>query len=454
VGRERERARILESFERAAAGQGRIALLYGEPGVGKTCLARDLANQVQATGAMVLVGRCFEQQMQVPFFPFTEAFAASIGSPTQIQDQAPMERWPELARILGTAGSNQPDQDNASSQMQIFRAATAFLSGTALSRPLLLVVDDMQWADATSLSLLLYLGRHLADARILVMGTYREEELATRPALAETVRDLVRERIAEEIPVKALRKDQTAALARSRLGTGDVADGLITLLHSHAEGNPFFTEELLKSLVETETISEVNGVWTARPGVEVMIPRSVRSVIKARLDRLTNGARALLQLASVIGQEFEFDVLLASSDQPESIVLDGLDAALAAGVIHEEHSESGAFRYRFAHALIQQVVYEEVPRHRRRRLHLNVGEALRPTLKTQPARAAALARHFLAADDKPRAAEYAVEAGDQAVARYAHAEAVRFYQLGSRELDDDRQHWRGRRSTPTCARTL
>ena len=366
----------MTSVEVVKAGEGRVVFLHGEPGVGKTRLAQEVVERARASGAQVCVGWCFEQHTRVPFFPFTEALAVPHRGQALFADQQALQRWPELARLLDTSRPEHTDQDDGTSQLQVFRAITAFVREAADVRPIVLLFDDLQWADSTSLSLLLYLCRHVTDSRIFVLGTYRDTDVDRRHPLAEIVRDLVRERIGEDIPVRRLPLGGTADLVRAQLGDGAVSDELVTLLHDRADGNPFFTEELLKSLIESETVSQFDGVWTARPNADLRVPRSVRSVINQRFIRLAEDARLLLQLASAVGHEFEFDVLLASSGQPEAVVLDTLDAALAAGSV-VEHPGAGRRpdTYQFAHTLIRQTLYDELPVHRRRVLHLQLGHA-------------------------------------------------------------------------------
>jgi DNA-binding CsgD family transcriptional regulator/tetratricopeptide (TPR) repeat protein len=425
VARQPELERILASLEGVAAGRGQLVLLEGEPGVGKTRLAREVLARARTVGMHGYLGRCFDQYTAVPFFPFAELFAAILAeAPAALQAEAPA-RWPELAYIVPKLGPPRAPQSQET-QLQVFRAAAGFVHAMATLNPLVLMLDDLHWADSTSLALLLYLGRQLHAARVLILGTYRTAEVARQPTLELTLRELVRERLTEAVELEPLSMAGTAALIRSRLPDESVSDQLVALVHDRAQGNPFFTEELLTALVDKGVV--LPGGAGLRPAalVEFKLPRSIRSVVHERVGRLPPEAREVLTLASILGQEFPLDLLLAASDRPEAAVVNAVDAALAAGLL-EERQPGHAERYGFVHALIQEALYEELPVHHRRRLHTRAGVVLEQLHAADDTVAAELAWHFLQAGDTNRGAAYAIQAGDHAAGRYAHAEAVREY---------------------------
>jgi predicted ATPase len=427
-------ARILKTLEAVTAGHGRLVLLSGEPGIGKTRSCPEVLGRAGEVGARACIGRSFEQHTAVPFFPFTEALTLPpVGEPLLPQAGA-LERWPQLARLLPDSGADQQKDAGHETQLQVFRAATAFLRAVADASPLVLLLDDLHRADATSVSLLLYLGRHPAGARVLMLGTYRDVDVDRQHPLANAVRELVRERLADEMTLRRLAVNETAELVRMQLGGGAVSDELVTLVQRLAEGNPFFIEELVKDLIERGVVFRVDGRWDSRTQDAVEVPRSVRSVVGQRVSRLLPDVQELLRLASVVGQEFELEVVLRASGRPESVVMNELDAALGAGLLEERRGDME--RYRFAHALIQQTLYEELPSHRRKRLHRRVGESLESLGIVRPSVAAHLVRHFMAAGDSDHTLRYAIDAGDQAAARSAHAEAVRHYEVAIDRLSE------------------
>ncbi len=203
IGREAELARILRALEAVSAGHGRIVLLSGEPGIGKTRLGREVLSRATRMGARTCVGRSFEQHTAMPFFLFTEALTLPLMGPPLLPEPQALERWPELARLLPEAGADQHVQGAQDTQLRVFRAVTAFLRDIAEGTPLVLLLDDLHWTDATSLSLLLYLGRHLEGSRILLLGTYRDAEVDREHGFEQTLRELVRERLMDELPGRA-----------------------------------------------------------------------------------------------------------------------------------------------------------------------------------------------------------------------------------------------------------
>jgi DNA-binding NarL/FixJ family response regulator len=436
VARELELNRVLSVLSDVAAGRGHLALLTGEPGIGKTRLAREVLARARALGSVAFVGRCFEQHTAVPYFPFTELLGAALtAAPSALKTDAPV-RWPELAYLIPDLIPASPQRlEGAEAQLRLFRATSSFLQSLADVNPLVLLLEDLHWADATSLGLLLYLGRHIDTSCVLILGTYRDVEVGHRHPLEATVRELLRERLVEEVHLHRLSADGTAELMRAQLGTASVSDELVRLVHGRSEGNPFFVQELLKAFVEKGAVAAGRGRAALATIEEVEVPRSIRSVIGERTGRLPDQSQDALRLASLLGQEFDLDVLLAASGQTEPEVLDGLDAALGAGIIEELHRDRE--RFAFAHVLVQQTLYDELPVHRRRRMHLRVGQALERRASAKSSFAGDMARHFLLGGDAERAARYAIAAGDHAAQRYAHAEATHQYQVALELLVDE-----------------
>jgi transcriptional regulator with XRE-family HTH domain len=433
VAREAEYERIEGALAAVLAGEGRLLLLTGEPGVGKTRLAQEAALSAVKRGLRVLVGRCYEQYVAAPYSPFAQSLAMALDVAAPRLRGAAEARFADLVRVVPGAFPSTLKAEDIDGGLQTHRAVSGFLRALAADGPVALLLDDLHWADGASLELLGYLARDLRDTALLFLGTYRDTEAGREHALSVLVATLSRERLVERVTLRGLAPEGTAQLIRARLGESRVSDELCNLVHARTDGNPFFTEELLTSLVEQGMIDREGQ--ERRAVEEIAAPESVRAAVRERVGRLGPGAHETLALASVLGQAFELDTLLSAAERPDEEVLDHLEAALGARLL-EERQEGRGERYAFAHSLIGQALYEEIPRFRLRRLHLRAAEALEQARGAQVAdEVVELARHFQAAGDLRRGARYALVAGDHAMTVYAHAEAARHYRAAVEALE-------------------
>jgi class 3 adenylate cyclase/tetratricopeptide (TPR) repeat protein len=431
IAREQEVRRLLVAGDEASHGQGRLILLAGEPGVGKTRLAQEVALQFGQRGFLAATGRCYAPHQVVSYFPFLEALAqVHAAAPPALRAETAV-RWPYLGRLLpdqvgSISLSSAPSPDE---QLRLFWTVTDFLVAVAGIRPLTLLLDDLHWADRASLDLLLHLARHTRGECILLVGTYREEEVRGPHPLAQAHRDLTREGLVERLPVQRLDREGTERLIDAVLGGGTVPLALTDLVHRSTEGNAFFTKEVLRTLIERGDLERENGGWRCTAVDELTVPETVRSAIEERLARLPDPAQELLRQASILGQTFTFDDLQATSGSEESEVEVVLAEAAAAGLVRETDPE----RYGFDHALTQQTLYAQLSGRRRRRFHRATAEALvQLPPQAQEARAAELAWHFEAGGEPERAVPFAVVTGDQAAAVFGHAEAEAQYRRALR----------------------
>ena len=427
VGRETELRRLLAALDTVADGQGRLLLLTGEPGVGKTRLAQEVMRQAGERGFRVLAGRCYEQYTSLPFFPFVEALTTGMASASPILHQETPRRFAYLGRLLPDLLESPPVREGEDVRLRIWYAVGGFLAALAAEAPVALLLDDLHWADSASLELLLHLARRVAGDRVLLLGTYRDVEVNRQHPLEAALGELVRERLVEEISLRGLAVTDTAALIGAHFGLAEVSGELRDLLQARTEGNPFFIEEVLKALVEQGAIFPSGIGWDRKAISQIDVPRSIRSVVGQRVGRLAPEAQEVLRVSSVLGQEWNLELLLGAVDLDEDAVLRHLAAALAAKLL-EERRVGRRERYAFAHALIGQSLYAEVPRFRLRKVHLRVGTVLERTQGERPEAWAELARHFLAAGEDQRATRYTLLAGDHAAGLYAHAEAVQQYE--------------------------
>ena len=438
VGREGELRRLLGILDVVAGGTGQLVLLAGEPGVGKTRLAQELTLALRNREFLVGTGRSYEPQQAVPFYPFLEALVTIHDSAPPAIRAVAGRRWPYLGRLL-------PDQigpvasgaaEGGEDQQRLFQAVTGFLTAIAEEAPIALLLDDLHWADSASLALLQHLARHTRAFRILLLGTYRDVEVGRTHPLEQALRDLHREGLMEEVPIRRLDQEEAAALTAATFGEDEISGEFVALLHRYTEGNPFFLQEVLRALVERGDIFRRDGTWDRRDVTEIEVPKSIRSAIGERLSRLSEEAQEILSAASVLGQTFHFDDLQGMAARREEEVDEALAEASAAGLVRVGKKDG----YAFNHALTQQVLYGEQSPRRRRRLHLAAGEVLEQLPeRSRERRAVELAWHFLQGDDPERALRWSVQAGDQAEAVFAHAEAEHHYRTAlelARETDD------------------
>jgi len=440
VGREAETATITDAYKRVASGEGReVLLVAGEAGLGKTTLVAEAARAGFDAGAVVLFGHC-EEDLATPYQLFAEALGHYVTHAPEEQLVAHVAAYgSELARLVPALASRIPDlppskaTDSDTERFLLFAAAVGLLTEASRQTPVVVVLDDLHWADKASLSLLRHLGAADASMRLLVVATYRDDELSQSHPLLDTLAALRRQSGVSWVELAGL--DDTGVLAFLEAAAGQTLDdagvGLAHAVYRETDGNPFFVSEVLRHLVETGAISrDATGRWIADASLEQMgLPDSVRQVIGARVGRLGPDAGRVLSSAAVIGRDFDLDLLARATGTTEDDLLDILDAATTAALVRELVDAPG--RYSFAHALIQHTLYEDLGPTRRARAHRHVGEALEALCGGRPgSRVGELARHWTSATqpaEATKAIAYSRQAGDAALAALAPADALGFY---------------------------
>ncbi len=424
VAREQELRQILLDTESAACGTGRVVLVAGEPGAGKTRLAQEVTLHLHGSGFLITSGRCYEPERSIPYYPFLDVLSTlyAFASPDVRRHAA--QRWPYLGILLpdqievpGTAGGQEDEQ-------RVFRAVTSFLQVLGTVQPIAILIDDLHWADSASIKLLQHLARHTTDLPIFTLGTYRDVEVGRHHPLETALRELNRERLTTRVDVRRFTEDGTAALVSETMHQDGISAEFVHLVHQRTEGNPYFVEQVMRALIERGDVFQQDGHWERREIDEIEIPESVRSIVGDRLARLEPSHQEALLQASVLGQTFNFDDLMGMGDFLEADLEDALQGAAAIGLVRT----TGGEVFAFDHALTQQSLYEELSPRKRRRFHRAAGEALEALPESaRQGRVGELAWHFLHADDTDRALLYSVKAGDAAEAVFAHADAEPHY---------------------------
>jgi len=426
VGRDDQLSALDEVLASARGGRGRVTLVAGEPGIGKTRLAEEAARRAAAAGMQVAWGRCHEGDGAPAFWPWAQVvrqlsaelapgqLAAMLGPSAARLGQL----MPELAEAAPPPGPP-PIADLGAARFQLNQAVAGLLHRLAEARPLLVVVDDLHWADVPSLSLLAFLAAELKDARLVVVGTYRDVEVVAGQPLAETLGALAREPVVERISLGGLDPADVARLIGRTIG-GRPAEPLVRAVHDRCGGNPFFITELLRLLQSERGLAAPDATMAARRD----IPVGVRDVLRRRLARLPEQTRTVLMVAAVAGRGFDLDLIEEVTGLEDDPALDAAEAAVLAGLILEDDRAAG--RYRFAHALVRETIYEGISRARRVRLHARVVDALVATRGPEPRPAAEMAYHCWEAAPvigAGRALPHLLRAGEQAVTQLAYEAA-------------------------------
>jgi DNA-binding SARP family transcriptional activator len=421
----------LESRWKAATedAHGRCVLLAGEPGIGKTRTASELAVQVHEQGGIVLYGRC-EDHLAMPFQPFVEALDHQTASAPHL----PLGRFPgDLTRLLPELpqrvdGLPPPLSSDPRTELhRLHEAIGSWLVAASEAAGLVLVVDDLHWATPPTIAAFDHVLRVVTSApssRVLLLGAFRDTEVGEHHPLRTTLAEAGRRWGAEVLPVESLTADEVVDLLEERAGhdLDAAARRLAERAHADTDGNPFFVGEVVRHAIETGAVRVEDGRWTVDTERALAVPSGVRDVVLGRIRRLPPAAIEVLRATALVGAEADIDILSELVGGGIDSVLAGSDAALDARLLVEAAPD----RFGFTHALVRSTLLDTVSPARRRRLHARILDVLE---RQHPAALPALARHAVAAgtalDDPTPAVRYSVHAGEQALAQRALADARR-----------------------------
>jgi sulfide:quinone oxidoreductase len=456
-GRRRELAQLEQLWDQAQNGQGQLALVVGEPGIGKTRLIQALITHAQRQGATILRGGCYEYEATTPYLPFVEGLRAHVhthGTDTlraQLgSTAAELARLaPEIEVKLGVLAPS-PSLPPGDERLRLFDNIARFLRSLASDRGLLVFLDDLHWADRSTLVLLHYLLRHLRSNRLLVVVAYREIELDSNHPLIDALAEWNRGRLATRIALKRLSRAETDELLLGLLEQENRAPAFAEAIYRETEGNPFFVEEVVKVLLAQEQLHPADDQQQRKGITELAIPQNIKEAIGRRLRRLSHECGEMLHTAAALGKTFAFAEVASVGKANEDTLLNALDEACAAQLIRPNQADS----FTFTHDKIRETPYQELNPIRRRRLHQRIGEALEklyasghidpmeitrdPNQAPQNGNenrqrshdhAHVLAFHAVAGHDWQRGLIYSQRAAEHARRIFANDEALHYYQM-------------------------
>jgi class 3 adenylate cyclase len=420
VGRDEQLFLLEDALLAAHSGDSRFVLLGGEAGMGKTRLATELAKRAQRLGWAALWGGCSEAELALPYLPIVEAAGNYLE--TRGVDEVAAKLGPareELAQLfpqLGVAPAAAAG-DPAQAKLRLFEAVVALLSVPAREQGLLLVVEDLHWADAATRELLDHLARRVTSLRSVVLATYRTDELDRRHPLTSLVQSWRRSGLAETVLLEPLAAGDIGRMIEA-IVEDDVGNGFRDLMHRRTEGNPFVLEEMLKETVDRGEELGPGHRWTGRAVEELRIPETVREAILLRVDRLDPAHVGVLEAAAVLGRTFSYDTLAHVVEASADVVQDALAAATAQQLLVERSVQTPVYEWR--HALTQEAIADSIVLPRQQQIHSRAADALRAV----GASSLEVVRHLLAAGRFEEAVPACLAAADEAEAALAFREAV------------------------------
>jgi len=429
VGRERELAEINARWRQVLAGVGQVLLISGEAGIGKTRLANEIVQQVRLGRARALSGVCYSEG-GMPYAPISEMIREVLTPPGDGALNLPEHVLSDLLTLTPDLRFRHPDLaassplDPQAEQQRLFESVVHLCEALISHSALLVFIDDIHWADSGTLLLVRHLARRTRHQPLMLVMTYREDELDQACCLEDILLDLNRERLATRIKLGRFDRQQARDFLAVLLRPGGEIDPqLVDAIYRETEGNPFYIEEVCKALIEEGQLRFEAGRWrkTSLAGIE--IPQSVKATILSRLSKLGPQTQELLRMAAVLGREFEFEALVLASDMGEDELITALESAERAQIIRDA-GRTNRVSYAFVHGLIPTTLREGTGRLRRQRLHQRAVAAI---AQLHPDDFETLAYHSEQAGDEEQTWEYLLKAGDRALSVYANEQAERYY---------------------------
>jgi DNA-binding CsgD family transcriptional regulator/tetratricopeptide (TPR) repeat protein len=434
VGRQHELTLLMNQYKAVREGRARVVLFAGEPGIGKTRLLNEVALQTAREGATVLYGNASEDEGMPPFLPFLEAIGRYIRATPQDQLRRQLSAIPQtLASLLPELAIYLPDLLSLpvppeQARLRLYEAIGTFLGAICEEHALVLILDNLHWADSASLDLLCHLVHYQAHTQLFILGAYREGDVDRNPSLAHTIAELSHQRVLSTVAISPLSEVEVGLLALGRHGS-PLSPGVNTLLHVESEGNPFFAEELLDGWIESGTLTLQNQQWVAMAPLVDTLPSTIAGALRQRFAHLAPVVIDHLRVAAVIGRSFELALLATVEEQEGEAVEECLLEAVQARLIQIDKQGY----YFFSHDKIRECLYIEVSTSRRRRLHSLIGHVLETQAGQEHTlsvyQLADLAFHFARSGDQTRGVHYSLLAATQSLQTTAIEKAMSHYSV-------------------------